>query len=83
MLDTVFCDKVPVICCCSDLVLPPLLRNQIFQNLLTLGHFFVCRQKRIGFTNKRSTDLDTAKIELFSNLYFSTLTAVWAKSCLS
>ena len=30
----------------------------------------VCRQKPIGLTNKRSTDLDTAKIELFSHIYF-------------
>ena len=71
MLDTVFCDKVPVICCCSDLVLPPLLRNQIFQYLLTLCHFFVCRQKPIGLTSKQSADLDTAKEELFSHIFFN------------
>ena len=71
MLGTVFCDKVPVICCCSDLVLPPLLRNEIFQNLLTLGHSFVCRQQPIRLTNKRSTDLDTAKIELFCHIFFN------------
>ena len=71
MLGTIFCDKVPVNWCCYDLVLPPLLRKPDFQNLLILGNFFVCRQKPIGLTNKRSIDLDTAKIELFCHIFFN------------
>ena len=43
----------------------------MFQNLLTLGHFFVCRQKPIGLTDKQITDLDTAKEELFSHIFFN------------
>ena len=74
MLGTVLCDKVPVICCCSDLVLPPLLRKPDFPksaNPWPFGHFFVCRQKLIVLTNKRSIDLDTAKIELFSHIFYN------------
>ena len=72
MLDTVFCGKVPVTCCCSDLVLPPLLRKQDFPKSANPIHFFVYRQKPIALTNKRSKGLYKAKIEL-SAIYFFNL----------
>ena len=58
---------VAVATCCF----PRFWGNQLFQNLLTLGHFSAYGRKCTQSTNKWSTDLDTAKIELFSHIFFN------------
>ena len=63
------------------MLLPPILGEPNFPKSANLSHFFVCRQKPIGLTNKWSTDLHTAKTE-FSAIYFSISMAAWDKSCL-
>ena len=57
-------DKGPVICCCWEFLLPSLMRKPDFPRSSDFWPFLWILKKSIGLTNKQSTDLNPARVEL-------------------